>query len=785
MSDLSTLLPNYWAALEWLPVAITCAVVIGILMVWSWTRGRTGVSVRVVGMLAKTLAVILIAMILLEPMRSEMLPQTGANLFLIMADDSQSLTIKDRGQRQSRGERLKAALDREAAWQVRLGQEFDTRRYLFDSQVRPVDHYQDMAVDGEGSSLLTALETVSRRYEGRPNAGILLLTDGNATDLPTGAADLTNLPPVYPVVLGNDDSQRDVSIRNVTTSQTNFEAAPVSVAAEIITHGYAGKTIVAELLDEEGNQLDRQQVRNVADDRPFALRFQTKPARRGVLFYRLRVYAEGEAKQFEEPETSAEATLANNTRLIMVDRGGGPYRILYVSGRPNWEFKFLRRALADDDEVKLFGLVRIAKREPKFTFRDRNDNSSRLFKNSDADQEQVERYDEPVLVRIGVEDSEQLQSGFPETAEDLFGYHAVVLDDLEAEFFTQDQQALLQKFVSVRGGGFLMLGGQESYVGGKFAHTSIGEMLPVYTDRGLSEPIEEEYRLVLTREGWLEPWVRVRPTESEERRRLSTMAPFKTVNRLAAIKPGARVLARVESQAGNEHPALVVQSFGKGRTASLLIGDMWRWQMRAPPEENDLEKAWRQTCRWLVADVPGRIEIEVKHRKDEPNQPVELKVKVSDAEFRPLDNATVATTITTPGGDEIELTAEPVPDTSGVYEVSFVPREAGGYRAMIRATDDDASEIGERETGWVAEPTSDEFRELRPGRELLTRIARETGGEVVELDRLDRFVANLPNRKIPITQQKVRPVWHTWLVLFTAVGLLVTEWGLRRWKGLP
>ena len=35
----------------------------------------------------------------------------------------------------------------------------------------------------------------------------------------------------------------------------------------------------------------------------------------------------------------------------MVDRGQGPFRVLYVTGRPNWDFKFLRRAIAEDDLV--------------------------------------------------------------------------------------------------------------------------------------------------------------------------------------------------------------------------------------------------------------------------------------------------------------------------------------------------------------------------------------------------------------------------------------------------
>ncbi len=60
-------------------------------------------------------------------------------------------------------------------------------------------------------------------------------------------------------------------------------------------------------------------------------------------------------------QSTSEQTLANNSRLVVVDQGGGPYRVLYVSGRPNWEFKFLRRAIDEDKEVELIGLLRIAK----------------------------------------------------------------------------------------------------------------------------------------------------------------------------------------------------------------------------------------------------------------------------------------------------------------------------------------------------------------------------------------------------------------------------------------
>ena len=170
---------------------------------------------------------------------------------------------------------------------------------------------------------------------------------------------------------------------------------------------------------------------------------------------------------------------------MVVDRGGGPYRVLYVCGRPNWEFKFLRRALAEDDQLELVGLVRIARREPKFSFRSKaGESTNPLFRGFEhPDEESAERYDQPVLIRLGTKDENELRDGFPKTADELYRYDAVILDDVEAGFFTQDQLTLLQNFVSRRGGGLLMLGGPDSFAAGRYDRTPVGNLLPVYVDQ--------------------------------------------------------------------------------------------------------------------------------------------------------------------------------------------------------------------------------------------------------------------------------------------------------------
>ena len=122
---------------------------------------------------------------------------------------------------------------------------------------------------------------------------------------------------------------------------------------------------------------------------------------------------------------------------------------------------------------------------------------------------------------------------------------------------------------------------------------------------------------MLTREGWLQPWVRTRKTEEEEKERLAAMASFHTLSRVDNIKPGAVVLSEVRDPDGKTAPALVAQQFGKGHVAALLIGDLWRWGIRRDdPAESDLDRSWRQTVRWLVGDVPSRVEVTLRPKAD-------------------------------------------------------------------------------------------------------------------------------------------------------------------------
>ncbi len=777
--------PDLFAAPDWMPTFVALCAVALITLLWSYARSPAAPWVRLTCATLKAAGVLLLGLCLLEPMQSSQVPKAGANLFVVLADASQSLQVHDSGQRQSREELLRRKIVTDNTWQETLDESFDLRRYTFARQVES-SQFTSFDAQGMGSSIVTALESVGQRFRNRPIAGILLLTDGNATDTGTGEIAWADLPPVYPVVVGKDQPQADVSISGFSVSQTNFEAAPVTIAANLDTSGFRNETIKTQLLDEAGEIVDEQLVYPEDGQQVMAVRFNVRPEQPGISVYRMRAAAESQFAAFDDPELVSEATLANNERAILVDRARGPYRILYVSGRPNWEFKFLRRALLEDDEIDLVGLIRIAREEPKFTFRSHRDESTNpLFRGFGNDEdEDAERFDEPVLVRLGTRDAEELRDGFPKSAEELFEYHAIVLDDVEAGFFDEDQKALIQEFVNTRGGGFLMLGGQETFRQGKYDRTPIGELLPVYIDTRIAKPADAGFQLNLTREGWLQPWVRLESTEEEEQQRLEGMPGFDTINAVRAIKPGASVMATVSTLDSQALPALVAQRFGKGRAAALLIGDFWKWHLHSDQGNDDLLKAWRQTMRWLVADVPRRVDVDIRENRD-ANLSVQLRVQVNDAAFQPLDNAAVTIVVTRPDGAEVSLTATPLDEAAGLFGVTYVPRIPGSYRVNVEARAADGSVIGTRQNGWVSEPASDEFSRLRPNREFLKRVASQTGGEVIEIDELDRFAARLPARKAPLMETRIRPWWHTLSIFLLALGCFVFEWGLRRWKGLP
>lgn len=760
-----------WQNMSFVWLASGVAVLMLALLVWGYARVPQRGGWRWVAGLCKLTVLALLALCLLDPLWTRQQPKKGENEVIVLVDTSASLDVAESVGGESRAAQVQAALADgadDAAWMQALGDDFRLRLLQNGSQTASVPHFRGLRFDGTRSDFCRAVMTL--RAGGSNRAAVIVVSDGNATDATAWKAQAGGVP-VFTVLVGEKAPPKDLRLMEARVATSPFEDAPVTITARVAGSGKA----TLRVLDEQKKPVATERV-TLSSGVPQTVRLRVPVAKPGVSFYQL----EGKA------EEAPEAVLANNTRLLAADRGAGPYRVLYVAGRPNWEYKFLRRAIAGDDDIEMPALVRIAKREPKFQWRGHAGESvNPLFRGFGAKEgEEAQRYDQPVILRLGTRDAKELGEGFPKAAEDLFAeFRAIILDDIEAAFFTQEQMHLIERFVSERGGALLMLGGQECYQSGGYANTPVGRMLPVYLDRAVSAPPVQDARFNLTREGWLEPWMRLRAERAEDEKRLATMAPFYAVNPVSSIKPGASILATV-SDAQNAHPALVVQRFGEGRVGSVLLGDVWRWGLHDDESHKDMDRFWRQLMRWLVVDVADAISFAVENDAAD-RQHVRLAVRVRDRAFKAHSDALVKIEVTQPDGTKSQLFAEPSLKEAGLFETEFFAAKPGNYRATASVEDAEKRRpLGSKAVGWTHDPLAAEFERLEPNRDLMQRIATETGGRMIALNDIAKLPEMLKNIRVPVEITLATPLWHTPWIYLALVMLLIAEWLLRKKGGL-
>ncbi|WP_149497292.1 hypothetical protein [Roseiconus lacunae] len=776
---------------KWVFPAIVGGTLLTFLVLFNYAKTNRRDSLAVVGVILKLTAIALLAVCLLEPMRRDQRPRPRANLLPVVVDTSQSMGLKIGRESQSWRDRIDENFAGNAPLFADLSQSFETRIYGFDKRLSSAGEVADLRRDGKATHLLKNLEELNQRLQGRPVAGVLLLSDGNGLADGIDYDDLPELDfPVYPVVPEKLSGLNDLRITGTSIRQTNFEVSPITLTVQFAIDGVLTGDVIVRLTDSQDNIIVEEQTLSLkADESSYYTSFQFRPDQVGLRFYRVDVFRTTDQSAFESSESlmeanSSETTLINNTKLVTVDRRSGPYRVLYLAGRPNWEFKFLRRAVDEDAEVELTGLLRMANKEPKFSFRDQAvSGTNPLFQGlGDDAEETAEQYDEPVLVPIGVKQADELASGFPKTEDQLFYFDAMIVDDIEPEFFSQDQLKLIRRFVSLRGGGLMFLGGQEMWAGRAFDDSVLGDLSPVYVaGRTMDGPSNQS--LGLTREGMLEPWMRLRSTVSEENKRLRSMTHFTSVNEVGSLKPGAYRLATVTDSVGKERTAVAVQRFGRGKVGALLIADYWRWAMNAEPgQADDSYQSWRQMVRWLVGDVPRRTEIVT--RDDPETGAVILEIESFDEAYAPLENGDVKLTVRQPNGAVVPLSVQPVPERPGVVRTSFFDDSAGAYVANAEVRSADGEVVGTPSSGWTRQIAGREFDHIGFNRGLMEKIAQKSGGKLIDESNLDRFAQQLNSEKVPVMETWVYPIWHRGWVLSLALGCLCAEWGLRRYRGL-
>ena len=119
------------------------------------------------------------------------------------------------------------------------------------------------------------------------------------------------------------------------------------------------------------------------------------------------------------------------------------------------------------DNNRALGIVAVTGK-PKVLFIDENESQARY----------LARALEDAKIRVDVRNG----LGVPNELADLQNYELVIFSDVPANRLTQNQMELVRTYVQDLGGGFMMLGSENSFGLGGYYKTPIEEILPVRTD---------------------------------------------------------------------------------------------------------------------------------------------------------------------------------------------------------------------------------------------------------------------------------------------------------------
>lgn len=737
--------------------------------------------------------VMLVLFLLLDPAIVARKVKPGEQFVILLFDDSKSMRIRGEDGL-SRGERLVNTY--EAAredFEAKLSAKHQLARYRVGVGIEPLKSLDDLRFDQPVSDLLGGTVNALRDLEGAHISAVVLFSDG-VQQCANAQAELEDLDASIPVfTVGVDDTSqwRDVELTHLSVKRTDFDKSPVVLAASVHSVGLAGHTAVVEAV--LGNRVVKLKTIEITDDvQDHEVRLEFVPDRKGWIEYEVRVRLQSsERKPSASGQRANDRIEENNTRHFAINNTEKTYRVLYVSARPSWENKFLGRALSGDDQLKMTSLIAISNAERKFVFRGKKSSlANPLFQGFDEDQDRP-RYDEQVFLRLGASENE-LVSGYPTSADELYGYHLIIWGDVEREFFTTAQLELTKDFVEKRGGSLLLLGGPASFTEGNYAGSIIEGMLPVklyeaYVNTEVQRA-EIPFMVRPTMEGTLSGAWSLDSDSNENDALWEEMPTLYGLNRFPFVRPGATVMAHSFAPSGdarNAAPVFAMQPYGEGRCGILATSDTWQWRMRIDEADDRHERLWRQIVRNFVHDSPEPMLLRSKEDRYTQSTSADLEFLVRDKQFESREGLQTILSLVSPSGQESTMPVDESIQETGLYTSRFFPEETGLYKIEFTALNEQDEVVGRLEEAVLVEPDSREFQHAQYDRAFLRSIAEKTGGVMYAIDSLAELARAIPLPARDDAEEIRLHLWHLPAFYVALLLMMAGEWFLRRRKGQP
>ena len=240
-------------------------------------------------------------------------------------------------------------------------------------------------------------------------------------------------------------------------------------------------------------------------------------------------------------------------------------------------------------------------------------------------------------------------------------------------------------------------------------------------------------------------------------------------------------------------PVVAIREVGKGRSMAVLTDSTWHWSFLAGNRGGDprhYRSFWSNAIRWLIQDpAMDLVQVKVLEERVSVGAVARAHVKVSRPDYRPASGEDVDVIVRrrleggAPGEGEVVQRSQGLKcDVEGTLEVEIPLEKAGIYEVEARA------EVvpGRQATSvdlWVATARSRELEQVVGDGRLMELLAEASGGAVQSLRAEEPRLESRPPRVSRVLSRQHHDLWNQPWVILGLVGLLGTEWWLRRQYG--
>ncbi len=725
-----------WAL--WLSIAAISAALALILRAKRPAGDVSSRPLRAAGLwLLQSMLAALVLVLLWQPAltTSELKPQQDIIVFLV--DDSRSMTLAERGTT-----RQAQAIDAlRGGVLAAVGKRFQTRLYRFDSHIARIADLKELHTTAPATRIGDSLMQLAAETQELPVGAIVLLTDGadnaGGIDAETIAALRSRHIPVHTVGFGADHASRDVELDDAVIAPRALADSRMAAVIRFHQYGYGGQR--SKIVVRDGASVLASRDVTLAPD---------GAAQSDTILFNVGA-AGAKALQISIEPLAGEESAANNVVSRIVNVESDKRRVLYLEGEPRWEYKFVRRAEEDDRIVQLVSMLRTTENK---------------------------------IYRQGIQAPKELADGFPTRAENLFAYQALVIGSVEATYFTPAQRELIREFVDRRGGGLLLLGGRFSLADGGWGVSNLADLLPVVLPDAKGTFHVDPATVELASAGVDNYVTRLVDDAAANAKRWKSLPYLMDFQDPGVPKPGATVLAEMAA-GGKTMPMLITENFGHGRTAVLATSGTWRWQMNLPVGDSSFTLFWQQLLRWLVTGSPGHVAASVPSQVLLDDGRVALSVEVRGDDYQPAADARVEAHVLGPDGVSANIELTPVADAPGNFQADWTAEKSGSYLTEVVARRGDQLLGRDVLTFQRMDGVAENFHSGQ-NRELLTRLASQTGGKYWRPQDLSDLPDEIAFSEAGVTTRDTRELWNMPIFLLAIVLLRSTEWLLRRKWGI-